>query len=174
MPETVTGGLDSVVRFLLFDWGIGFLVVALAALASRFDIPAAVFGVLHPDADRATTQIGGRLAEVGLWLSAPLAVSTRVDLEAVFGAGIGALFVAYLVREPVKDKLSGVVTASKIATNDRLVPGVRIRIPDKGVEGTVESIDTDETHVRLESGDLTHVPNDAIVGHRWTTVEGDG
>lgn len=161
---------DSAIDFLVFDWGILFTATAVATLVSRFDLFTTAVGFLYPDSDAATRQISARLAEVGVWLFVPLAVSARVDLEALFSAGIGALFIAYLVREPLKGKLSEVVIAAKIAANDRLVPDVRIRIPGHDVEGVIEGIDTDETHVRLDNGDLTHVPNDAIVGERWTTV----
>jgi hypothetical protein len=161
---------SAAVEFLLFDWGVLFVGVVVAATMSKFGIPSAAIGLLYPDSDDATRRISARLTEVAVWLFVPLLVSTRVDLEAVFGAGLGALFVAYLVREPLKTKLASVVVAAKIATSDRLVPGVRVRIPGEGVEGTIEAIDTDETHLRLDNGDLTHVPNDAIVGCRWTTV----
>ena len=159
------------IDFLVYDWGILFTATAVATVVSKFDILRPVVEFLHPESDEATQRITARLAEVGVWLAVPLAFSTRVDLEALFGAGIGALFIAYLIREPLKDKLSGVVTAAKIASHDRLVPGTRIRLPGEGIEGVVERIDTDETHLRLDNGDVTHVPNDRIIGNRWTTVE---
>ena len=159
------------IEFLVFDWGILFTATAVAATVSKFNLLRPVIGFLYPESDEATQRITARLAEVGVWLAVPLAFSTRVDLEALFGAGIGALFIAYLVREPLKDKLSAVVTAAKVAAHDRLVPGARIRLPEAGVEGVIERIDTDEIHLRLDNGDLTHVPNDTVVGNRWTTVE---
>lgn len=165
--ELAERGID----FLVYDWGILFTATAVATAVSKFDLLRPVVRFLYPESDEATRRITARLAEVGVWLAVPLAFSTRVDLEALFGAGIGALFIAYLVREPLKDKLSGVVTAAKIASHDRLVPGARIRLPGEGIEGVVEYIDTDETHLRLDNGDLTHVPNDSIIGSRWTTVE---
>jgi small-conductance mechanosensitive channel len=173
MPTTIGVAIspERIVDFLLFDWGILFLAVTVAAAVSRFDVPLWVLRRLRPAADEPTRRISARLVEVGVWLSVPLVVSTRIDLEAVFGAGIGALFIAYLIREPLKNKLSGVVIAGKIAANNRLRPGVRIRIPGESVEGVIEQIDTDETHIRLDDGDLTYVPNDAIVGCRWTTVD---
>lgn len=169
IPSTLPT-LETAVRFLLFDWGVLFTATALAAFVSKSNVFYLGIGFLYPKSDVATRQISARLAEVAVWLSIPLAFSTQINLEALFGAGIGALFIAYLIREPLKGKLSEVVTAAKIATNDRLIPGVRIRLPGEDIEGVIESIDTDETHIRLDSGDLTHVPNDAIVGNRWTTV----
>ena len=163
--------LERGIEFLLFDWGILFTAIAVAVAVSKFDLLRPVVGFLHPEADEATQRITARLAEVGVWLLVPLAFSTRVDLEALFGAGIGALFIAYLVREPLKDKLSEVVTATKVAAHEPLVPGARIHLPEEGVEGVIERIDTDETHVRLDDGNLTHVPNEEIIGNRWTTVE---
>ena len=119
-------GSTSAIDFLLFDWGIVFVAATVAAVVSKFGVFRPLVRVLYPELDAATRRIVSRLAEVTTWLLVPLAVSTHVDLEAVFGAGIGALFVAYLVREPLKDKLSNVVSAVKIAANDRLVPGVRL------------------------------------------------
>ena len=66
--------------------------------------------------------------------------------------------------------LSDFVAAATVASNERLRPGVRVRLPDHDVEGVVEAIDTDEVHVRTDDGDLTHVPNGDFVGERWTTV----
>jgi small-conductance mechanosensitive channel len=163
--------LQRGIDFLLFDWGILFTAVAVAVLVSKFDLLRLVIAFLHPESGEATRRITARLGEVGVWLLVPLAFSTRVDLEALFGAGIGALFIAYLVREPLKDKLTEVVTAAKVAAHEHLVPGARIHLPDEDIEGVIERIDTDETHVRLDDGNLTHVPNEEIIGNRWTTVE---
>lgn len=170
VPPTTT---DRLVGFLLFDWGVVFPSVIAVALVSKFDLLRPVVAYLYPETREGTRRVVARLSEVALWLSVPLVVSTRVDLQAVFGAGIGAVFLAYLIREPLKDSLSDFVAAAKIAANERIRPGVRIRLPDAGVEGVVEAIDTDEVHVRLDSGDLTHVPNEQFVASRWTTIEGE-
>jgi len=167
--EAVQIGVD----FLLFDWGILFTATAVATMASKFDLFRPVVGFLYPSADEGTLRITTRLAEVGTWLAVPLAFSTQVNLKAIFGAGIGALFIAYLVREPIKTKLSGVVAAAKAAAHEHLVPGARIHLPDAGIRGVIESIDTQETHIRLDNGNLAHVPNQEIIGNTWTTVEAD-
>ncbi|PSQ37802.1 hypothetical protein BRD13_08820 [Halobacteriales archaeon SW_5_70_135] len=161
---------DRTVDFLLYDWGVVFPAIAVVFLISKFDLVAPVVRYLHPEARPGTRRVVARLTEVALWLSVPLVLSTRVDLEAVFGAGIGAIFVAYLVREPLKDSLSNFVAAATVASNDRLRPGVRVRLPDDDLEGVVEAIDADEVHVRTDDGDLTHVPNGDFVDNRWTTV----
>lgn len=167
LPPTTT---EELVDFLLFDWGVVFPAVVVVALVSKFDLLRPVVAYLYPETRTGTRRVVARLSEVALWLSVPLVVSTRVDLQAVFGAGIGAVFLAYLIREPLKDSLSDFVAAATIASNDRLRPGVRVRLPEHDIEGVVETIDTDEVHVRLDDGDLTHVPNHQIVDNRWTTV----
>ncbi len=164
---------DRLVEFLLFDWGVVVPSVVAVALVSKFDLLGPVVAYLYPEARAGTRRVVVRLTEVALWLSVPLVVSTRVDLQAVFGAGIGAVFLAYLVREPLKHSLTDFVAAAKITANDRVRPGVRVRLPEDDVEGVVEAIDTDEVHVRLDNGDLTHVPNEQFVASRWTTVEGE-
>jgi small-conductance mechanosensitive channel len=161
---------DHIVEFLLYDWGIVVPAIVVVILVSKFGLVRPVVGYLYPETRPGTRRVIARLTEVALWLSVPLVLSTRVDLEAVFGAGIGAIFVAYLVREPLKNSLSNFVAAATIASNEHLHPGVRVRLPTHDVEGVVEAIDTDEVHVRLDDGDLTHVPNDDFVGSRWTTV----
>lgn len=170
LPPTTT---DQLLDFLVFDWGVVVPSVVAVALVSKYDLLQPVVAYLYPETREGTRRVVTRLSEVALWLSVPLVVSTRVDLQAVFGAGIGAVFLAYLIREPLKGSLSDFVAAAKIAANERIRPGVRVRLPGDGVEGVVEAIDTDEVHVRLDNGDLTHVPNEAFVTSRWTTVEGE-
>ncbi len=172
-PIQVVPTAAEVVGFLLYDWGVVVPATVVVLVVSKFDLLFPVVGFLYPETRPGTRRVVARLAEVALWLSVPLVVSTRIDLEAVFGAGIGAVFVAYLVRDPLKDSLSDFVAAATIASNRRIHPGVRIRLPDEGVEGVVEDIDTDEVHVRLDDGDLTHVPNGEFVDARWTTVAED-
>lgn len=100
--------VETSIDFLLFGWGVVFTTATIAVLVSKFDLFHPVVRFLYPEADDATRQITARLAEIALWLSVPLAFSTQINLEALFGAGIGALFIAYLVREPLKDKLTHV------------------------------------------------------------------
>lgn len=166
--------LDQFVTLALSGWGTVVTAIVASVVISKFDLLVPVVRFLNRDAPESSHRIVARFAEVAVWLSVPLAVALQVNLEALAAGGIPAVFVAVLVRKPLKNYLSGFVNATKIAANERLHPGVRVKFHGPGVEGVVSDIDTDEVHVQRDNGNVTHIPHDEVVGKRWTTVTDDG
>jgi hypothetical protein len=150
------------------------VAIAVSAVVSKFDLLMPVVWFLHRDAPEASQRIVARIAEVAVWLSVPLTVAFHLDVEAMAAGGLPAVFIGVLVRKPLRNYLTGFVNAVTVAANDRLHPGVRVKFHAPGVEGVITDIDTDEIHVELDNGNVTHVPHKAVVGERWTTIAGDG
>ncbi len=162
--------LEHLIEAALTGWGRVVTAVVVSAVATRYDMLMPVVRTLKCDAPPASQRVIARFAELGLWLLVPLTLAMQADFETLAAGSVPAVFVAVLIRQPLKDYLSGFVTAAKVAGDDRLSPGVQIRLPNEDVEGVVTDIDTDEIHIERDNGDVTHIPHRMVVKQRWTTV----